>query len=217
MDNYYYIIAGLPALSRDWKYGETDFSSIIGEIKDGCTEKDREIIGLLEQGFDDGCLDREFYVRTQASGNRFIREYFAFDLNVRNAKTRFLNNALGRDADKDIICTEDGEDTVRTAGVFGDIAEPDGFDEAARLDAILHGNDILARERGIDDLMWEKIDSLTVFSYFDINTILGFICKLHILDRWARLDEQTGREMFRKLVDEIMGTFNGNNNKINNE
>ena len=45
--------------------------------------------------------------------------------------------------------------------------------------------------------------------YFDINVILGFLCKLHIVSRWAMLDEQTGREMFRKLVDEVRGTFRG--------
>ncbi len=42
-----------------------------------------------------------------------------------------------------------------------------------------------------------------------MNVILSFILKLHIIDRWHILDEQTGREMFRKLVDEVRGTFKG--------
>ena len=57
--------------------------------------------------------------------------------------------------------------------------------------------------------MWEKISSLTLFNYFDINVILAFITKLNIVARWFRLDEQTGREMFKKLVDEVRGTFKG--------
>ena len=89
-----------------------------------------------------------------------------------------------------------------------DAAEEE-FEEASDLETILNSGDILSRERGIDDLMWEKIDNLTTFNYFDINTILGFITKLNIVARWYKLDEQTGREMFKKLVDEIRGTFKG--------
>ena len=59
---------------------------------------------------------------------------------------------------------------------------------------------------GVDQ---SKISTLTTFNYFDIDTILGFIAKLNIVARWFRLDEQTGREMFKKLVDEVRGTFTG--------
>ncbi len=77
------------------------------------------------------------------------------------------------------------------------------------VDAILQNKDILERERDIDDLYWDKLDSLSELHYFDMNVILAFIVKLHIIDRWHLLDEQTGREMFKKLVDEIRGTFRG--------
>ena len=30
-----------------------------------------------------------------------------------------------------------------------------------------------------------------------------------IIQRWLKLDEQTGREMFRRLVEEVRGTFKG--------
>ena len=83
------------------------------------------------------------------------------------------------------------------------------FEEAADIETVLAAGDILSRERGIDDLMWDKIDKLTVFNYFDIDAILGFITKLNIVARWYRLDEQTGREMFKRLVDEVRGTFKG--------
>jgi hypothetical protein len=83
------------------------------------------------------------------------------------------------------------------------------FEEAPALEAVFDLGDILARERGIDDLMWDKISALTTFHYFDIEVILGFVAKLNIVARWFRLDEQTGREMFKKLVDEVRGTFKG--------
>ena len=83
------------------------------------------------------------------------------------------------------------------------------FKEQARLQAILEGNDILARERGIDDLYWDKIDELTLFDYLNFDRILGIIAKMMIIRRWLILDEETGRAMFKKLVDEVRGTFKG--------
>ena len=141
-------------------------------------------------------LTADFYRTALAHKNRFIREYFRFDLNVKNAKVRYLNEALGRDPKKDVI-------------VLDEEAPQEVFEEAAKLDTILHGNDILERERGIDDLMWEKIEDMTTYDYFDIEAVLAFLAKLHIVERWYILDEKTGREMFRKLVDEVRGTFKG--------
>jgi hypothetical protein len=78
---------------------------------------------------------------------------------------------------------------------------------------VLGQNDILGRERGLDDLLWAKIDELTVMHVFDIDVILGFVCKLKIVDRWLSLDEATGREFFRKLVKDLRkgveGKFEG--------
>ena len=99
--------------------------------------------------------------------------------------------------------------TLNTEDEENNIVEDAEFEEAAELDIVLGGNDILARERGMDDLVWDKICSLTTFSYFDLDAILGFMAKLNIVARWYRLDEQTGRDMFRRLVEEVRGTFKG--------
>ena len=72
--------------------------------------------------------------------------------------------------------------------------------------AVLEQSDILSRERGLDKLLWEKAEELTRMDLFDIDVILSFIAKLKITDRWNKLDPRTGREMFRKLVQEIRNT-----------
>ncbi len=196
MNNYHYIVAGLPVISPDWKPGDKKPDDIRQEILECCSSKDKELISLLESGFIQENMTEEFYRKAVTHKNRFIREYFRFDLNVRNAKVRYLNSALGRNPDKDVV----------------DLNEKDNapaFEESGKLDAILQGKDILERERAIDGIMWNKIDEITVFDYFDIEAILAFLAKLHIVERWYTLDEKTGREMFRKLVDEVRGTFKG--------
>ena len=203
MNNYEYIVASLPDITPGWKFGEKTPEDYIEEIVSLCSEKDRETIAFLLDGYCDEKLNAEFYSEALQHKNAFIREYFLFDLNVRNAKVKYLNKALGREADRDVL-------------TFGEEAAPKvleatekEFEEAAALEAVLAQSDILARERGIDDLMWDKISLLTTFNYFDINAVLGFITKMNIVARWYRLDEQTGREMFKKLVDEVRGTFKG--------
>ena len=203
MKNYEYIVASLPDITTGWKFGEKGPQDYIEEIVSLCSSKDKELIDFLMSGYMDENLNAEFYAEALTHKDRFISEYFRFDLNVRNAKVKYLNKALGRSFDKDVLAfTEDAPQAVLDAA-------GEEFEEAADLESVLNAGDILSRERGIDDLMWEKIDSLTTFNYFDIDAILGFITKLNIVARWYKLDEQTGREMFKKLVDEVRGTFKG--------
>lgn len=204
MNNYIYIIAGLPDFTPDWRQGDKSLEEYLCQVKELLSAKDQETVRLIEDGFDKEKIGQEFYKEALGHGNAFIRDFFQFDLNVRNAKVRYLNQALGRDPLKDVLSLTDPD--ADEMGI--EIEEPE-FKEAARLQSILEGSDILARERGIDDLYWDKIDELTLFDYLNFDRILGVVVKMMIIRRWLLLDEQTGREMFKRLVDEIRGTFKG--------
>ena len=193
MNNYEYLIASLPDITPEWKdTGEMSGDAFVDWLREGCSDSDRKLIDFLREGFAAENLNKDFYLRALSHRDRFLREYFRFDLNVRNAKVEYLNRELGRTAGTDIFLTDEN-----------------GFEEEARLGAVLGSGDILSREKGIDDLMWEKIESLTTFDYFDIDAILGFIAKLSIAMRWNRLDPETGREMFSRIVKEVRGSFTG--------
>ena len=204
MNNAVYIIAGLPDFTPDWRQGEKGLEEYLNQMKELLSEKDMETVRLIEDGFNKEKIGLEFYKEALAHSSAFIREFFQFDLNARNAKVRYLNQALGRDPQKDILSLVDPE--AEEKGI--EVEEPE-FKEAAKLQSILESKDILARERGIDDLYWDKIDEITLFDYLTFNKILGMVVKMMIIRRWLILDEQTGREMFKKLVDEIRGTFKG--------
>lgn len=201
MNNYHYIISSLPVLSPDYKFTADTPESLLDEIVAQLSESDRAVVEFLERGFVGENLNTEFYREALVSKNRFVREYFAFDLNLRNAKVEYLNKALDRPAGKDVLDVNADEDLPHI--------EVEEFEEAPKADAILFGDDLLARERGLDELVWEKTDSLTTFDYFDLEAVLGFLVKLRIVSRWFLLDEETGRAFFKKLVDEVRGTFKG--------
>ena len=204
MNNYVYIIAGLPDFTPDWRQGEKSLEEYLRQMKELLSEKDMETVHLIEDGFNKEKIGLEFYKEALAHRNAFIREFFQFDLNVRNAKVRYLNEALGRDPQKDVLTMTDPD-----AEELGIETEEPEFKEAARLQAILASKDILARERGIDDLYWDKIDEITLFDYLNFSKILGMVVKMMIIRRWLILDEERGREMFKRLVDEVRGTFKG--------
>ena len=204
MNNYVYIIAGLPDFTPDWRQGEKSLDGYLEQMRELLSEKDNETLSFIIKGFDKNQIGLDFYKEALAHRMGFIREFFQFDLNVRNQKVRYLNQALGRDAEKDILSMRDPE--AEDTGLEPE--EPE-FEESARLQAILEGNDILSRERGIDDLYWDKIDELTLFDYLNFDKILGVMAKMMIIRRWLILDEETGRAMFKKLVDEVRGTFKG--------
>ena len=193
MSNYEYIIASLPSISKDWKFGENQtLDSYIQWIKSQLTDKDIKTVDTLLDGFKEENLNPGFYEAALKDGNRFIKEFFTFDLGMRNTKARFLNKVFNRPVNQDTINLETGE-----------------FEEAAKVEEILGGEDILARERGLDAIKWQKISELTTFDYFDLEALLGMIAKMRIIERWRALDEETGREMFLDLINETKATFGG--------
>ena len=204
MNNYVYIIAGLPDFTPDWRQGDKSLEDYLHQVKELLSEKDQETLKLIEDGFNKEKIGLEFYKEALASRSTFIQEFFQFDLNVRNAKVRYLNQALGRDPQKDVLSLVDPD--AEEQGI--EVEEPE-FKEAARLQGILEGKDILARERGIDDLYWDKIDEITLFDYLNFSKVLGLVVKMMIIRRWLLLDEAAGRAMFKRLVDEVRGTFKG--------
>ena len=192
MDNYEYIISSLPVLQPDARPSDASLGNILAFIRSQLSARDNALVDQLLRGHDETQLGEAFYKEVLSSKDRFLREYFRFDLNLRNAKVRYLNQALNRPEDQDIFMVPDGV-----------------FEEAAKADAALNRTDILARERALDDLRWEKISAINLFDYFNIDTILGFIARYQIILRWLRLDEATGRRLFRTLVEEVRGTFKG--------
>ena len=208
MSNFEYIISSLPYLTMDFKYaGQAGFNSVISDIKRDLDEKDQGLVEFLLKGFSEKDLDADFYAAALRQRNRFLREYFRFDLNLRNAKVRYLNAQLGREPDMDVMTGEDPE--AEDVDIDGFRFTGGEFEEALKVDNILAEKDLVSREKGLDDVLWDKIDSLATFHYFDIEAVLAYIAKLHIVTRWLNLDEEVGRDVFRRLLKDVRGTYKG--------
>lgn len=197
MDNYAYIIASMPVLRPDDdkadKADKLDAQGLLDEIREQLSARDAAVLDQLLEGYDPEKLDAEFYRKALQHRNRFIRDWFRFDLNLRNLTVSYINDSLGR---------QEGQDQVKLEG-----QETEEFPEAVAAREVLNCGDILARERGLDELRWKKIDDLTVLDSLDLEVVLGFVAKLKIIDRWLQLDPDSGRALFRRLVEDIRSTY----------
>ena len=194
MNNYEYIIASLPVLQAGYR-GPLDAEGLLEEIREQLSATDAASLQLVLDGWNANALGEEFYARAAKSRSAFIREYFLYDRQLRNAKVAWLNKSLGRPEGQDIMPAP-GADTT-----------DEDFEDQARAAEVLAGSDILERERGLDNLLWERIDSLTIMHVFDLDVILGFAAKLQIVNRWLKLDETTGRELFARLVSDMKSQY----------
>lgn len=189
MDNYVYIVAGLPELTSGFETIGFDYAALKESVMELLSEKDQQLVELMEEGFDEQTLGADFYAKAAESKNRFIREYFDFDGRLRNMKVQYLAKRLGKDGNAFLV----------------NLPEAD-FDEGKQIEEILADADFVKREQKMDELKWEKASDIARMDYFNMNAILAFLVKAKTVQRWAELDTAKGEEMFRKLVKEIRGT-----------
>jgi len=192
MDNYVYIVASLPDIAVSYEGAPFDYAAVKESVVELLSEKDQKLVELLEEGFDENTLGTEFYKKAAESKNRFIREYFDFDGRLRNMKVAYLAKRLDKKGDAYLV----------------DMPEAD-FEEEGQIKDILANDDFVLREQKMDELKWEKASDIARMDYFNMNTILAFLVKAKTVQRWAELDKAKGEEMFRKLVKEVRGTFEG--------
>ena len=189
MDNYVYIVAGLPELTSGFETTGFDYAAVKESIMELLSEKDQQLVELMEEGFNEDTLGTEFYDKAAKNKNRFIREYFDFDGRLRNMKVNYLAKRLGKK----------GEDYM--------VQFPEAdFEESKQIEEILADADFVEREQKMDELKWEKASDIARMDYFNMNAILAFLVKAKTVQRWAELDAAKGQEMFKKLVQEIRGT-----------
>ena len=202
MGNYHYIIAGLPELVLNGDNKAFSYDAVRESIYNSSTEKDRRFIEWFDFGTDEENLNAHFYRAAMNCKNRFIRLYFALDLEIRNRKVDYVAGKMERNADSYKVSPAKNVDL--------NLSE----EQLVKLQAIFANKNILEKEQQLDSFKWDYISGLNGYGEFNMDVILAFLAKGKLIDRWNKLDAKAGEEMFRKLVDEVRGTFKGIENKI---
>ena len=211
MNNYHYIIASLPILSQNKGDSSFNYQKIRDEIASQLSKEDLKEVSLFEKGFNSEALNESYYKEVTKSSNKFLRLYYLLDMAIRNKKVENLAESIyGASAAEKI----EKYTVSLPADPLNAYKEPkdteaslDKFDTQA-LDSIFSLTDILEKEKRLDDFKWEKINSFTKFDFFNLSSVLAFLAKGNMIQRWNKLDAAKGKELFKRLIDEVRGTFN---------
>jgi len=91
------------------------------------------------------------------------------------------------------------------------LREHTGWDvalERAVMDAMSRANP-LERELELDRCRWHLADDLARFRPFDLDGVLAYAVKLRVLERWGRMDAESGRQRLEAWVDQAVAGAEG--------
>ncbi|MBN2634447.1 MAG: DUF2764 family protein [Bacteroidales bacterium] len=137
------------------------------------------------------------------SGNRFLREWTKFDTDLQNIFTFINSKLLKTDPDGHLVGNDPFRNELLELYRSGkDFSISFESEYASSVFKIIVENEFLERERKVDLLKWDFIDTANFFEYFTIDLILGYLIKYSIVLRWARLDPVRGRELLQRFLQE---------------
>jgi hypothetical protein len=157
-----------------------------------------------------------FYDEVTGHPNEFIAAWFSFDLNLRNVLAALsVREGLPHLADRAagyerclascIVCRNDvAEQILRSAARdFGLSPALPWVEHIIELPPA----DVSRREKALDELRWNMLDELSLFTGFHIESILAFCVKLLIVERWKKLDPGEGRRKMERLLRQMQERF----------
>ena len=159
-----------------------------------------------------------FHDYVKESSNPFLRDWFDFDLKLRNLLTALkcrsrsipvehrLTERLERECSYAIIGRDDIAELIleSTAPDF-DVTPHFPYMEALLSLHGAAGAGIEESEKEVDRIRWRWLSDRTRFNYFDIERVLSVCIKLGIANRWKRLTPESGQ----KRLEEMLGMIEG--------
>ncbi len=133
--------------------------------------------------------------------NCFLREYFRFELNLRNVKAALTGRRFNL---KPEFCRPDTESAGLAEKLASSTAADFGLGHELDFIPVLvetfEKDDPVHWEKTIDLLRWKEVDDLNTPVYFNIDVLLGYLLKLILVERWIHLEPHRGREVFEQRV-----------------
>lgn len=140
-----------------------------------------------------------YYDFVERNDKDFVRQWCRVDRNIRNISAAHKARSMGVNADKYLIGDDHITEQLKTnsSADFGlKIDVP--FIENLLL--ILSNDNILKKERDLDELRLNIIEDMNTFNYFNISVVMGYYLKIAMIERWLALDPKMGREVFERIV-----------------
>ncbi|MBN1986375.1 MAG: DUF2764 family protein [Prolixibacteraceae bacterium] len=155
-------------------------------------------------------LESLFYTFVSTLKNSFLQNWFLFDLKSRNLITGFNCLNYKYEINKHLVKTT--ESKYVNSLLLANRLKPEYYE-----DEIPYVHDIIRvmetdmemaeKEKNFDKIRWDYLDEHTFFHYFSIEKILSYILRLQIIERWMKLDKETGEEFLQKMISELQTSY----------
>ena len=134
--------------------------------------------------------------------NDFIVQWFTALRNISNIFVIYNSRKYGFNIENQMIGDNELTEAAKktTAKDFGLANEITHIDDII---GIFENEDILEQEMSIDLLKWKFLNNLNTFNYFTIEPILAFVIEFMMVERWANLDTEQSKKIFKKMLKEL--------------
>ncbi len=152
-----------------------------------------------------------YYLHALKSPNDFAKAYFEFNLNLKNVLSATAARRHGMDVSKVVVGNTEIAENIKTntSKDFGIAAMFPYLDETLQIE---ESKNLREREQKIDALRWKWLEDHTVFHYFTKEYIFAYLLRLEMLERWLKMDKETGHSAFGKYVKALVNSVEINVN-----
>ena len=150
------------------------------------------------------CLAGLYYEYAMRCTNDFVASWFEFNLNTNNVLVALAARKYKLPIASFIVGDTEICQALKSSNArdFGLTTELDYFDQLLK---ISETDDLVDREKRLDQLRWKWMEDKTFFDYFSIERLYVFLLQLEIIERWISLDKEKGNQMFREIIDSLKG------------
>lgn len=147
-----------------------------------------------------------YYDYLLKNGNRFVRKYAEFTMNVKNLQSALTCRKYGKEVAPEIIGDNAFAKALRISN-SKDFGLAMDYPYVEKVMALMGNTNLVERERGLDLLLWEYIEEAVVYEYFSMEKVLSFMLELMIVERWSKMSSESGRKVFMEVVDKFRKSF----------
>lgn len=143
-----------------------------------------------------------YYDYAQKCKNKFVSAWFEFNLNIKNILIALSGRRNKMDVSSSIIGDNPIAKALRISTVrdFGLSEQFDFMEELLKIDEI---NQLMEREKRVDELRWKWMEDVTLTDYFTIERLFVFLVQISMIERWNLLDSEKGDRLFRGIIDSL--------------
>ena len=143
-----------------------------------------------------------YYAYAMNCGNQFISSWFEFNLNINNILAAFAARKYKMNVAEVIVGDTEVCEMLRTSNArdFGLSETLDYFEPLQRL---VETDDLVEREKKVDQLKWKWLEDASFFHYFTVERLFVFLLQLEMIERWVLLDKEKGSELFRQMIQNL--------------